>query len=101
MYIFWGFFTRVVPVPIPYNTAVNISLSLSLGQHHRLGSMQWNISIIEMSVTLCVSISLIETSIMLSLDVSSTSKLPLHPSTTPLCEPRGRWGRKDVGLRSL
>lgn len=73
-------------------------MSLSLCQHQGLGSMQWNISIIEMSVTLRVSISLIEMSITPSLDVSSTPKLPHsllhhHPSTPPpLKHPRRSGG---------
>lgn len=73
--------------PIPSNTAVNVSLSLSLCHRHRLGSSQWDISIVEMSVTLCVSTSLMETSIMPSLDVSSTSKPP-PPTVKPWGERR-------------
>ncbi len=78
-------------------------MSLSLCQQHRLGSRQWNISIIEMSVTLHVSISLIETSITPSLDVSSTPKLPhpllpLPPLNPPPLKPQRRRG--DASLRS-
>ena len=94
------FFSLPVLARLPSSTAqqwVSLALSLPLCQHHSPGSTQRNISIIEMSVTLRVSISLIETSITPSRDVSSTSKLPPPHPTALLLNPGGGGGGGGVG----